>query len=178
MQLVSNSTGAIADTLVMANLGYMQFRATPGVYSLEIREGKGREIYEIESVGNEGWKSPSVAEGGDMVTITSLDGLALYPRLMRKPGMERADVLAEDEEPEEESENLVDSIVSGYVHFTMSSAGVGLLCSECFLSSARTKTSRMSTQLQSHATPISTSSPWHLACSTRYAHSLFFASIC
>ena len=118
MQLVaqSNSTGAhaIADTLVTANLGYFQFRTTPGVYDLEIREGKGREIYDIESAGNEGWKSPSVAEGGDTIIGMSFEGLVLYPRLTRKPGMERADVLAEDED-EEESESIVDSVVSGYV---------------------------------------------------------------
>ncbi|KZV60832.1 glycosyltransferase family 24 protein [Peniophora sp. CONT] len=89
------------------------FRATSGVYALEIREGKGREIYEIESVGNEGWKSPSVAEGGDVVTITSFEGLALYPRLMRKSGMERAGVLEEDED-DEESESVLGSVVSGY----------------------------------------------------------------
>lgn len=123
MQLVakSNSTAAhaVSDTLVMANLGYFQFRATPGVYALEIREGKGREIYEIDSAGNEGWKSPSVAEGGDTVTITSFEGLVLYPRLVRKPGMERADVLEEDEE-EEEEESIVDSVVSGYAFSCLS----------------------------------------------------------
>ncbi|KZV61218.1 hypothetical protein PENSPDRAFT_693608 [Peniophora sp. CONT] len=67
MQLVAKSisTGAhtIAGTFVMANLGYFQFPATSGVYALEIRKGREREIYEIERVGDEGLKSSSVDEG-------------------------------------------------------------------------------------------------------------------
>ncbi|KAG6818363.1 hypothetical protein H0H93_005573, partial [Arthromyces matolae] len=44
----------IDDTQVVANLGYFQFKATPGVLGLEIRKGRGRDVYEMESVGNEG----------------------------------------------------------------------------------------------------------------------------
>ncbi|KAF5378749.1 hypothetical protein D9615_006978 [Tricholomella constricta] len=91
---------AIDDTQVVANLGYLQFKAKPGVFALGIRKGRGREIYQMESVGNEGWDSPTVEERGDEITLTSFEGLTLYPRLARKPGMEKADVL---EEPKEES---------------------------------------------------------------------------
>lgn len=90
----------IADTLVMANLGYLQFRATPGVFRLGIRPGRGREVYEMESVGNEGWDSPRIKGddsnslvAGDVVTLTSFEGLTLYPRLKRREGMETAEVL-------------------------------------------------------------------------------------
>jgi UDP-glucose:glycoprotein glucosyltransferase len=112
LELVSNTTGAIADTLVMANLGYLQFKAKPGVYALGIREGRGRDIYEIASVGNEGWDSPEVTDGSDVVTITSFGGLTLYPRLRRRPGMEMADVLRADVE-EAKEESLVGSVMSG-----------------------------------------------------------------
>lgn len=93
MQLVTSDATPIADTLVMANLGYLQFRTKPGVYRLEIRPGRGREIFEMESVGNEGWNSPGIEEAGDVVTVTSFEGVTLYPRLARLPGMEREDVL-------------------------------------------------------------------------------------
>ncbi|EIW54691.1 glycosyltransferase family 24 protein [Trametes versicolor FP-101664 SS1] len=93
MQLVTSDATPIADTLVMANLGYLQFRTKPGVYRLEIRPGRGREIFEMESVGNEGWNSPGIDEAGDVVTVTSFEGVTLYPRLARLPGMEREDVL-------------------------------------------------------------------------------------
>ncbi|TBU43432.1 glycosyltransferase family 24 protein [Dichomitus squalens] len=93
MQLVTSNSTPIADTLVMANLGYVQFKTKPGVYKLEIRPGRGREIFLMESAGNEGWTSPIVDEAGDEVTVTSFEGVTLYPRLARLPGKEREDVL-------------------------------------------------------------------------------------
>jgi UDP-glucose:glycoprotein glucosyltransferase len=105
---LADSRGAVADTLVMDNLGYLQFKAAPGVYMLEVRAGRGREIYAVESVGNEGWNSPSIEEGGGFVTVTSFEGLTLYPRLARQPGMERADVLADVAK----EESIVDSVMS------------------------------------------------------------------
>lgn len=97
---VTSGGEVIADTLVMANLGYLQFRATPGIFHLGIRPGRGREVYEMESVGNEGWDSPRIKDNernglvaGDVVTLTSFEGLTLYPRLKRKEGMETAEVL-------------------------------------------------------------------------------------
>lgn len=101
LQLVNSQDEPIADTLVVANLGYIQFRAKPGVFKLEIREGRGREVYRIDSVGNEGWDSPSVEVGGTEVTLTSFDGVTLYPRFSRKKGMEIASVLEGDDKVDE-----------------------------------------------------------------------------
>ena len=47
----------------------------------------------MDSVGNDGWNSPSVDEVGSEITLTSFDGLTLYPRMARIPGMEKEDVL-------------------------------------------------------------------------------------
>lgn len=107
IQLVSGST-PIDDTQVVANLGYFQFKTKPGVFKLEIREGRGRDIFVTESVGNEGWNSPSVDEVGNEITVTSFEGQTLYPRFSRLPGMEREDVLAEEEE--EESSSVFESM--------------------------------------------------------------------
>ncbi|KAF9447216.1 glycosyltransferase family 24 protein [Macrolepiota fuliginosa MF-IS2] len=98
LELVKTSDKSpIDDTLVVANLGYLQFKAKPGVFQLQIRgEGRGRKIFKMESVGNEGWDSPSVEEGGDEITLVSFEGLTLYPRLARLPGMEAEDVLEEE----------------------------------------------------------------------------------
>ncbi|KAG7094908.1 hypothetical protein E1B28_005714 [Marasmius oreades] len=117
LQLTSgNATDPIPidDTQVVANLGYFQFKATPGVFRLGIREGRGRAIFEMESVGNEGWDSPSVAEVGDEITVTSFEGLTLYPRFSREKGMEKVDVLAEGDDEEDEGfvGNFVNSIKS------------------------------------------------------------------
>uniref|UniRef100_A0A0B7A3W1 UDP-glucose:glycoprotein glucosyltransferase thioredoxin-like domain-containing protein n=1 Tax=Arion vulgaris TaxID=1028688 RepID=A0A0B7A3W1_9EUPU len=47
--LGTNSTPAMVDTIVMANLGYFQLKANPGLWHLNLREGRSEEIYRIES---------------------------------------------------------------------------------------------------------------------------------
>ncbi|KAJ7513036.1 glycosyltransferase family 24 protein [Mycena galericulata] len=101
LQLLDGDANPVDDTQVVANLGYLQFKATPGVFQLEIREGRGRDIFVIESVGNEGLQSRSVAEVGNEISVTSFEGLTIYPRFNRVPGMEHADVLSDPEEEEE-----------------------------------------------------------------------------
>jgi UDP-glucose:glycoprotein glucosyltransferase len=113
LQLMTNSSTVIADTQVVANLGYLQFRAKPGVFQLEIRPGRGREVFTMESVGNSGWNSPSVDEIGSEVALTSFDGLVLYPRMARIPGMEMEDVLpAPDTVHQPSGSSIVDRINS------------------------------------------------------------------
>ena len=52
LQLVEGEGGAIANMLVVANLGYLQFRAKPGVFGLEVRPGRGRDVFRLESIGD------------------------------------------------------------------------------------------------------------------------------
>lgn len=113
LQLVEGGGVPVDDTQVVANLGYFQFKAKPGVFQLEIRKGRGRKIYDLESAGNEGWDSPTVADAGAEITVTSFEGLTLYPRLARKPGMEGADVL--EEERDESSKGVFEDLSSRFV---------------------------------------------------------------
>ncbi|KAJ7785207.1 UDP-glucose:glycoprotein glucosyltransferase-domain-containing protein [Mycena maculata] len=101
LQLLNGDATPVDDTQVVANLGYFQFKAKPGVFRLEIREGRGRDIFVMESVGNDGLESRTVAEVGDEIAVTSFEGLTIYPRFKRIPGMEHEDVLADpiEEEP-------------------------------------------------------------------------------
>jgi UDP-glucose:glycoprotein glucosyltransferase len=117
LQLASGHGQPIDDTLVVENLGYLQFKATPGVYQLEIREGRGREVFQLESAGNEneGWQSSTVDNAGNEVTVTSFDGVTLYPRLARLPGQEYVDIL--ETVQEEEPRGTVNKIVSRWVYF-------------------------------------------------------------
>ncbi|OAX38260.1 hypothetical protein K503DRAFT_800568 [Rhizopogon vinicolor AM-OR11-026] len=111
--LAANHTPSVVDdTQVVANLGYLQFKARPGTFKLDIREGRGREVYEMASVGSEGWNSPSVKESGEELTVTSFEGLTLYPRLTRKLGMERVDVLGGLEQRSDHSQTIVGGILS------------------------------------------------------------------
>ncbi|EXJ60060.1 hypothetical protein A1O7_04209 [Cladophialophora yegresii CBS 114405] len=80
------------DTIVMANLGYFQFKANPGYWQISLKPGRSSKIFNIESVGPYGYS----AKPGDETTavaLLSFQGLTLFPRLSRKPGMEEEDVL-------------------------------------------------------------------------------------
>ncbi|KIW75177.1 hypothetical protein Z517_11949 [Fonsecaea pedrosoi CBS 271.37] len=80
------------DTIVMANLGYFQFKANPGYWQISLKPGRSSKIFNIDSVGPHGYS----AQPGDETTsvaLLSFQGLTLFPRLSRKPGMEEEDVL-------------------------------------------------------------------------------------
>ena len=50
---LGRSRGEVSvDTIVMANLGYFQLKANPGVWYLNLREGRSRDIYQISSHEN------------------------------------------------------------------------------------------------------------------------------
>ncbi|KAH8592371.1 UDP-glucose:glycoprotein glucosyltransferase-domain-containing protein [Bisporella sp. PMI_857] len=81
-----------ADTIIMANLGYFQFKANPGFYKIDLQQGRSSEIYSIESIGSQGW-SPVPGDESTEVVLMSFQGATIYPRLSRKEGMDLEDVL-------------------------------------------------------------------------------------
>ncbi|AEO60260.1 glycosyltransferase family 24 protein [Thermothelomyces thermophilus ATCC 42464] len=83
-----------ADTIIMANLGYFQFKASPGVYNLRLKEGRSSDIFSMESAGAQGW-TPVPGDNTTEIVLMDFQGTTLYPRLKRKPGMEAEDVLEE-----------------------------------------------------------------------------------
>ena len=90
--LATQKDSLLTDTIIMSNLGYFQFKANPGFYSIQLKEGRSADIYAIESIGAQGWEAmPS--DGGPGVVLMDFKGTTLYPRLKRRPGMEKEDVL-------------------------------------------------------------------------------------
>jgi UDP-glucose:glycoprotein glucosyltransferase len=85
-----------ADTIIMANLGYFQFKANPGFYSIQLKKGKSQDIFSLDSAGAKGWAAQPGDESSELV-LMSFQGTTLFPRLSRKPGQEEADILAEEE---------------------------------------------------------------------------------
>ncbi|KAI0443042.1 UDP-glucose:glycoprotein glucosyltransferase [Xylaria telfairii] len=83
-----------ADTIIMANIGYFQFKANPGYYNIHLQEGRSSDIFDIVSVGAKGYEAMSGDEGTE-VALMDFQGTTLYPRLKRKEGMETIDVLEE-----------------------------------------------------------------------------------
>jgi UDP-glucose:glycoprotein glucosyltransferase len=86
----------VVDTIVMANLGYLQLKANPGVWALDLKAGRSKEIFELQTVGSEGWTSRDVETIGADVVLTSFEGITIYPRLVRREGKDTEDVLEDD----------------------------------------------------------------------------------
>ena len=52
MTLGTKQEPVVMDTIVMANLGYLQLKSNPGRWFLKLREGRSSEIYDITSREN------------------------------------------------------------------------------------------------------------------------------
>jgi UDP-glucose:glycoprotein glucosyltransferase len=87
-----------ADTIIMANLGYFQFKANPGYWHISLMPGRSSKIFDIDSVGNQGY-SPRPGDLTTSLALKSFQGATIYPRLSRKPGMETEDVLESGAKP-------------------------------------------------------------------------------
>ncbi|KAF2115554.1 UDP-glucose:Glyco protein glucosyltransferase-domain-containing protein [Lophiotrema nucula] len=85
-----------ADTIIMANLGYFQFKANPGFYKIQLKGGRSSDIFNFDSAGTKGW-APVPGDETSEIVLMSFQGATLYPRLSRKPSQEEADVLGGDE---------------------------------------------------------------------------------
>lgn len=81
-----------ADTIIMANLGYFQFKANPGYWKIQLQAGRSQQIFNIDSVGEQGY-SPQPGDETTDIALLSFQGKTLYPRLSRKTGQETEDVL-------------------------------------------------------------------------------------
>jgi UDP-glucose:glycoprotein glucosyltransferase len=81
-----------ADTIIMANLGYFQFKANPGFWRISLKPGRSSKIFNLDSVGSLGY-SPVPGDLTTEVSLLSFQGVTLFPRLSRNPGQEDADVL-------------------------------------------------------------------------------------
>lgn len=107
-EISSPSNSVKKDTLVMANLGYFQLKARPGVWSLGLREGRSSEIYSIESIGTEGkWNfDSSNKQDNSILALTSFEGLTVMPLVHKNPGMENEDVLESRDVHKKKDEGL------------------------------------------------------------------------
>ncbi|KAI4167163.1 MAG: hypothetical protein LQ343_007430 [Gyalolechia ehrenbergii] len=83
-----------ADTTIMANLGYFQFKANPGYWTIQLQSGRSSQIFHIDSAGQKGY-SPQPGDESTDIALISFQGKTLYPRLSRQIGREEDDVLEE-----------------------------------------------------------------------------------
>ncbi|PLB40912.1 putative UDP-glucose:glycoprotein glucosyltransferase [Aspergillus candidus] len=111
-----------ADTIIMANLGYFQFKAQPGLWKIDLKPGRSERIYNIDSVGSLGY-SPQPGDENTEVALLSFQGKTLFPRLSRKKGQENEDVLETGPQPG----TAMDYVSKGlnFASGILSSVGVG-----------------------------------------------------
>ncbi|KAJ1900071.1 killer toxin resistant protein, partial [Coemansia sp. IMI 209127] len=105
--LGTSTNSAITDTIVMANLGYLQLKAGPGVWKFTLRPGRSTEIYKLDHIGSGRWNyaAAKVADPSDdcktLVLVTSFNGATIFPLVSKRPGKEGDDVLDDSGDKEE-----------------------------------------------------------------------------
>lgn len=109
--LGTNKDQHFADTIIMANLGYFQFKANPGFYNLTLQKGRSEEIFHIDSAGTLGY-SPQAGDKLTEIALTSFRGATIFPRLSRKPGKEDEDVLESAKTTADHIADKADSILA------------------------------------------------------------------
>jgi len=94
MTLGTETQPLMVDTIVMANLGYFQFKANPGAWVLRLRQGRSADLYDI--VGHEGTDS---TDGKDIkVVLSSFRSHVLKLRVQKKKDKINEDLLSDDED--------------------------------------------------------------------------------
>ena len=119
----------MVDTIVMANLGYFQLKANPGVWQLALREGRSADIYDVAS--HEGTDSGVASK--PQILVASFNSQVAKIRVAKKQDKQHLDLLEEetetggiwntiantfssqDDEKEEEVVNIF-SVASGHLY--------------------------------------------------------------
>lgn len=87
--LGTNEHPHMVDTIVMANLGYWQLKAGPGVWTLALAPGRSTELYTL--AGNaEGTEEGPLSK---RVIISDFRGLPVRLEVVKKRGMETEKIL-------------------------------------------------------------------------------------
>ncbi|XP_028968483.1 UDP-glucose:glycoprotein glucosyltransferase 1 [Galendromus occidentalis] len=96
------------DTIVMANLGYFQLKANPGIWFLRIRDGRSSELYDVTSTENTEKCGEEVA-----VLVTNFRSKVLKVRVQKKSGKANEELLVEDDGDEDGIWNSITSSLGG-----------------------------------------------------------------
>ncbi|CAI0375267.1 unnamed protein product, partial [Linum tenue] len=91
LQLIlgTKSMPHLVDTIVMANLGYWQMKASPGVWYLQLAPGRSSELYALKEggVGNEN------KHFSKRITLDDFRGKVVHLEVMKRKGMEHEKLL-------------------------------------------------------------------------------------
>jgi len=97
----------VMDTIVMANLGYLQLKSSPGRWLLKLRQGRSNELYDIASIdGKETQANEELP-----ILISSFQSKIVKLRVAKKPD-KRDEELLQSEDKSDSSGGLWNSITS------------------------------------------------------------------
>lgn len=84
-----------SDTNVMTNYGYLQLKANPGLWNFEIKQGRSSDIYSLLSIDDFN-SEETEGHGQIQFSVLNLDGVRIFPRVCKKPGMEEESLVLLD----------------------------------------------------------------------------------
>lgn len=96
------------DTIVMANLGYFQLKASPGMWLLQLRNGRSKEIYDVishENTDSESKRSPVIT-----IVIDSFEAKVIKVKVSKKADKLNENLL--DDKDSEKENSIWDSLAS------------------------------------------------------------------
>ncbi len=103
--LGTSANPVMYDTIVMANLGYFQLKASPGMWILQLRDGKSKDIYEI--VSHENTDSENKRSATIFVVIDSFEAKVIRVKVSKKADKVNENLLDDKEEATPEKENSI-----------------------------------------------------------------------
>ncbi|RVD89346.1 uncharacterized protein DFL_000359 [Arthrobotrys flagrans] len=121
LELGTPENPVMQDTIIMSNLGYFQFKSNPGHWQIRLKPGRSSDIFSIQSLGISGFTTSSNAEDDVKdITLMSLNGVTLFPRLKRNKGYNKVDVHA----PLGSTESTVEK-ATGFAEGLLAKLGLG-----------------------------------------------------
>jgi UDP-glucose:glycoprotein glucosyltransferase len=109
--LGTSSNPYMYDTIVMANLGYFQLKSSPGVWQLQLREGRSRDIYEV--ISHENTDSEHKRSSNILVVIDNFESKVIKVKVSKKADKINQNLL--DEKENEKESSIWDSIANTIV---------------------------------------------------------------
>ena len=94
---------ALHDTIVMANLGYFQLKANPGIWLLRLRQGRSDDIYTIVSTDG---TDQTVNSTEVIPVVSSFRSLVIKIKVNKKPGKQNEELLYDSDESSADDNSL------------------------------------------------------------------------
>ena len=95
----------------MANLGYFQLKSSPGMWFLQLRDGRSKDIYEV--VSHENTESETKRSQNIVIVINSFEGKIIKVKVSKKSDKINENVL-DDKEDKQEDESIWSSIATRF----------------------------------------------------------------